>query len=486
MQVQYHADKRREAASPRVEALLRELERDVERRERFLRETGRLVTSFPELEEEVSWRLEHVMTKWEMLGQLRTQAAATSRGTTGTDIYQDIEAEVRCLRRWLREMEARIDPLQFSSLASWSARDRERKMAEYQVSCDWLRPGHVTPVLTLIGGQVLQTDIESHGRIVKLVLGLCEELGARPGEYDAAHAVKVAAGLERRWHHIWLRSLEWQCLLEQLLTSAPGQPQPSPDTEPEEEPRAKVARLNTDLDTLPSPAVTLLRRKRRKRLVPSGPEDTTASLDPEKRIKLKSPRTPRVAAAATDPESATEDRIVVTMATSESDPSTESAPSTSRSESSDSVTFVFSDRRPAAEAGEAGEVAVDNRQMRISEWSNENVNNNQPQHCSSSPVQNHFIANTVQRKVTVIRNSVEVEDEVQHVDVDCPEETLREDLSLDIYSQDSLDDDYDGFDAADDRRCLELLTDSYCPSDATTASSDKLYYSQVRDKFVST
>ena len=338
---------------------------------------------------------------------------------------------------------------------------------------------------------MLQTDIESHGRIVKLVLGLCEELGARPGEYDAAHAVKVAAGLERRWHHIWLRSLEWQCLLEQLLT-APGQPQPSPDTEPEEEPRAKVARLNTDLDTLPSPAVTLLRRKRRKRLVPScGPEDSAAaSLDPEKRIKLKSPRTPRVAAAAaTDPESAAEDRIVVTMATSESDPSTESAPSTSRSESSDSVTFIFSDRRPAAEAGEAGEVAVDNRQMRISEWSNENMNNNQPQHCSSSPVQNHFIANTVQRKVTVIRNSVEVEEMIQNVDVDCPEETLREDLSLDIYSQDSLDDDYDGFDAADDRRCLELLTDSYCPSDATTAttaSSDKLYYSQVRDKFIPT
>ena len=145
--------------------------------------------------------------------------------------------------------------------------------------------------------------------------------------------------------------------------------------------------------------------------------------------------------------------------------------------------------RCAGEAGEAGEVAVDNRQMRISEWNNENMNNNQPEHCSSSPVQNHFIANTVQRKVTVIRNSVEVEEMIQNVDVDCPEETLREDLSLDIYSQDSLDDDYDGFDAADDRRCLELLTDSYCPSDATTAtsaSSGKLYYSQVRHEFVPT
>ena len=31
------------------------------------------------------------------------------------------------------------------------------------------------------------------------------------------HAVKVARSLERRWHHIWLRSLEWQCLLEQWI-----------------------------------------------------------------------------------------------------------------------------------------------------------------------------------------------------------------------------------------------------------------------------
>ena len=64
---------------------------------------------------------------------------------------------------------------------------------------------------------MLQTDIESHGRIVKLVLSLCEDLTLNPGLYDLQHAVKVAKGLERRWHHIWLRSLEWQCLLEQWI-----------------------------------------------------------------------------------------------------------------------------------------------------------------------------------------------------------------------------------------------------------------------------
>jgi hypothetical protein len=87
--------------------------------------------------------------------------------------------QVRCLRKWLKEMELRIDPLQFSKAAEWSQRDRERKMAEYHV---------------------LQTDIEAHGRIVKLVLGLCEELSLSPGLYDVQHAVKVAKGLERRWH----------------------------------------------------------------------------------------------------------------------------------------------------------------------------------------------------------------------------------------------------------------------------------------------
>ena len=44
------------------------------KRERFLRECGRMVGAYPELEEEVRWRLDHVMTKWEMLTQLRTKS----------------------------------------------------------------------------------------------------------------------------------------------------------------------------------------------------------------------------------------------------------------------------------------------------------------------------------------------------------------------------------------------------------------------------
>ena len=41
---------------------------------------------------------------------------------------------------------------------------------------------------------MLQTDIESHGRIVKLVLGLCEELSQDPGLYDLQVGTRAGRG----------------------------------------------------------------------------------------------------------------------------------------------------------------------------------------------------------------------------------------------------------------------------------------------------
>ena len=297
-------------------------------------------------------------------------------------------------------MEARIDPLQFGGIAEWSTRDRERKMAEYQV---------------------LQTDIESHGRIVKLVLGLCGDLGKEPGQYDVQHAVKVATSLERRWHGIWLRSLEWQCLLEQWITDPGTRADTLLDTD--EEPLAKVARFNTDLDTpLVSPAVTLLRKKKRKRMIQTGGGDDEQMMDPEKRIKLKSPRTPR---SVFHCDLDQEDHIIVMS--SGSDPSS-SAPSTSRSDSTsdnnNSVTFVFHDNQD------------DNVEERVEwrpvfdtdhgEWRQDCDNQR-----TSTPDQNNFINNTVQqRKVTVINNNV---DEVMRV--------MNDNMNHDLFSQDSLDDD---------------------------------------------
>ena len=435
IQVEYHSHHSHHSQqgqkAARVEVMLRELEKDVERRERFLRECGRMVGSYPELEEEVRWRLDHVMTKWDMLTQLRTKSRNNRDNIQ--DIYSDIELEVKCLRRWLKEMEARIDPLQFSKILEWSARDRERKMAEYQV---------------------LQTDIESHGRIVKLVVGLCQELSQNPGQYDLQHALKVASGLERRWHQIWLRSLEWQCLLEQWLTEdsthreGEGQEAATLDTE-DEEPLAKVARLNTDCDTASSPAVTLLRKKKRKRMInlDLSPEETLAHIqDPEKRIKLKSPRTPRTLAESDFSDCG--DQIVVSrISTTES-----SAPSTSRSESSDCVTFVFSERE--ASPGE------------------DNLN--------LTADQNDFINNTVSltRKVTVILNTNQVENIANTFSEDSLEEDEEEDetfRSLELG---------DGGGETDGSWVLTDLTGEEEEAASAQVRLQSLYYSSVKSASV--
>lgn len=58
--------------------------------------------------------------------------------------------------------------------------------------------------------QVLQRDVESHGRIVSSVVRLC-------GGGDAARA------LERRWHLLYLRAIEWQCHLEACLARIDNQ-----------------------------------------------------------------------------------------------------------------------------------------------------------------------------------------------------------------------------------------------------------------------
>merc|ERR1712106_572240 len=288
-----------------------------------------------------------------------------------------------------KEMEQRIDPLQFSKIAEWSTRDRERKMAEYQV---------------------LQTDIESHGRIVKLVLSLCEDLTLNPGLYDLQHAVKVAKGLERRWHHIWLRSLEWQCLLEQWIQDPLNGNHCGEDSvfDTDDEPLTKIPKLNTACGTPNfSPAATLLRRKKRKRWINSSlvAESLLAveKLDPEKREKLISPRLKRNHDSDSERNFDQEDTIVVTnMITSESDPSlTETAPSTSRSESSDSVTFIFNNRQIEClirndEDGSESDIAAFN--------DGDKIDNIHPQ-MASTPISRKVINNLTSKAGSMVLDS---------------------------------------------------------------------------------
>ena len=79
---------------------------------------------------------------------------------------------------------------------------------------------HVSPFLSL---QVKQKDIESHSRIVSAVLKHCETLQDDDDVFDHEERrddLELSAhNLERHWHEIWLQSLEWQCRLEDALSS---------------------------------------------------------------------------------------------------------------------------------------------------------------------------------------------------------------------------------------------------------------------------
>ncbi|GFS14603.1 A-kinase anchor protein 6 [Elysia marginata] len=87
--------------------------------------------------------------------------------------------------------------------------------------------------------RAVQRDIESHNKIVNAVLKLSERLAAQGSEGRAESGGRrslkvvkeererdslqlVAINLQRRWHGIWLHSLEWQCRLEEALTRRKG------------------------------------------------------------------------------------------------------------------------------------------------------------------------------------------------------------------------------------------------------------------------
>ncbi|GFO03813.1 A kinase (PRKA) anchor protein 6 [Plakobranchus ocellatus] len=91
-----------------------------------------------------------------------------------------------------------------------------------------ISPWSGVPLTTLCHERVLQRDIESHNKIVNAVLKLSERLaaqgshsGGKPGlkeEREQDCLQLVALNLQRRWHGIWIQSLEWQCRLEDALT----------------------------------------------------------------------------------------------------------------------------------------------------------------------------------------------------------------------------------------------------------------------------
>ncbi|XP_076464903.1 uncharacterized protein LOC143296731 [Babylonia areolata] len=169
------------------------------RREFLTKYSQQLVARFPHLREQVTCRMQRLHAQWALV----ESAIAPQQGdTTVQSMKQDLEVDLAALRRWLNATESRLLPLTIR--ADWTDAELEERLRHHQV---------------------LQQDIESHSRIVSAVLKLSERVEREASCTNASDCQSlqlVALTLERRWHGIWLQSLEWQCRLEEAINRRKG------------------------------------------------------------------------------------------------------------------------------------------------------------------------------------------------------------------------------------------------------------------------
>ncbi|KAH0954307.1 hypothetical protein HN011_005067 [Eciton burchellii] len=115
-------------------AHMEELRRKAYRRKLFNEQAEKLISRAPALKDEVAWRVDHLNAKWELVEQI--MAPIDRPVSSQQDISADFEREVKCLRKWLREMESRLQPLSFQ--VNWTLPELEEKAVEHMVSDMWL------------------------------------------------------------------------------------------------------------------------------------------------------------------------------------------------------------------------------------------------------------------------------------------------------------------------------------------------------------
>ncbi|XP_018363219.1 PREDICTED: uncharacterized protein LOC108761288 [Trachymyrmex cornetzi] len=189
-------------------AHMEELRRKAYRRKLFNEQAEKLISRAPALKDEVAWRVDHLNAKWELVEQI--MAPIDQPVSSQQDISADFEREVKCLRKWLREMESRLQPLSFH--INWTLPELEDKAVEHMV---------------------LQRDIEAHGRIVSSIVKLGDKVFTQQQQQQqqqqeqeqqqekkqqSSQPLRIVRSLERRWHLLFLRALEWQCHIETLVS----------------------------------------------------------------------------------------------------------------------------------------------------------------------------------------------------------------------------------------------------------------------------
>lgn len=209
-------------------AHMEELRRKAYRRKLFNEQAEKLISRAPALKDEVAWRVDHLNAKWELVEQI--MAPIDRPISSQQDISADFEREVKCLRKWLRGMESRLQPLSFH--VNWTLPELEEKAIEHMV---------------------LQRDIKAHGRIVSSVVKLGdkvftqqqeEQKQQRKQQHQFSQPLQIVRSLERRWHQLFLLSLEWQYHIETLVSRIRNKNAAPCSSDSDEEPVTKQPRLS--------------------------------------------------------------------------------------------------------------------------------------------------------------------------------------------------------------------------------------------------
>ncbi|XP_029155891.1 uncharacterized protein LOC114928735 isoform X2 [Nylanderia fulva] len=208
-------------------AHMEELQRKAYRRKLFNEQAEKLVSRAPALKDEVAWRVDHLNAKWELVEQI--MAPIDRPVSSQQDISADFEREVKCLRKWLRGMESRLQPLNFH--VNWTLAELEEKAIEHMV---------------------LQRDIKAHGRIVSSVVKLGDKVFTQQQEqkqqqkqqHHFSQPLQIARSLERRWHQLFLLALEWQYHIEILVSRVRNKNAAPCSSDSDEEPVTKQPRLS--------------------------------------------------------------------------------------------------------------------------------------------------------------------------------------------------------------------------------------------------
>ncbi|GFY77795.1 uncharacterized protein TNIN_196871 [Trichonephila inaurata madagascariensis] len=195
----------------------------------FNEQAQKLCKRYPDMKDEVQRRLNLLNNKWKAVEKSINPKIVNSPSKDG--VFEEITSRMCNLRKGLRELESRLFPL---SSATLSPEVLEEK---YKVQL------------------ALQKEIEGKGKYVFVLLKLCEHLkgsipfGQNTFTWDAERVRKVAKNLEHRWHTIWIKSLECQCILEKLLAESNSGSEKL-EKSFSEEPLKKYPRLEDSFDTI--------------------------------------------------------------------------------------------------------------------------------------------------------------------------------------------------------------------------------------------